>query len=573
MEPHALLALLLSSAAAVSALGVIDVSLEYGQRSRLMRSAAVPVKHHGVTSSASEPSKVQPPDAIPQRPASERREISKFASLASRQHHCGLGPVPHYPEVNREHEAVCGNALDACKPKDDLDIMDEEVSEMTELFLRSVVAGNYSQRRELKKRSRALATSLSKDQALRQTYANDVLVKISPISAMFPPGRGLPPVSDRSAWGRLEKANALQDACDLNNLCGCASIMCDRGRIAAVFLVRFTGLKTLAPLANLQRLRVAAVITRNVTKESVKLGVGSLKQLQTLVLYAQSLTRESFSLLALAAPSLRYLDVGLHRRAEPKNVDALPASELEPLCELRELRFLKIFGPYTGLPPCFGNLTKLLHLDIRGLWLTQPLPQSLSSLTQLRTFVAFGQREHHCAEEGCIASIANRVQYETPMIYWCPAGGWNVPLESIMFPEWSKIEKFWVDQNFLHGSIPEWLPDKWRNLRSLDLYSNRITGTVPERLVGMPTLFQLQLHDNSLNGTAPHVGHLSSSLKFLDVSLNPALHGCWPTPDALVGVQSNVSAILLGAHTAIARTSSCQSLDDAQRRGAIEDEI
>ena len=60
----------------------------------------------------------------------------------------------------------------------------------------------------------------------------------------------------------------------------------------------------------------------------------------------------------------------------------------------------------------------------------------------------------------------------------CPAHGWAVKFDDLALPfwNWTKLEKFWVDANFFHGSIPGSIAARWPMLRSLDLYNNDLTG-------------------------------------------------------------------------------------------------
>jgi len=65
------------------------------------------------------------------------------------------------------------------------------------------------------------------------------------------------------------------------------------------------------------------------------------------------------------------------------------------------------------------------------------------------------------------------------------------------------MERFWVDGNGFTGTIPSDAHLAWPNLRSLDLYSNRLTGPVPAALGRFQDLIQLQLQDNLLSDGPP----------------------------------------------------------------------
>jgi len=350
-------------------------------------------------------------------------------------------------------------------------------------------------------------------------------------------------------------------------LCECPALVCQGDHITTVLL---TGSRnphkvahprsklkyhSLAPLKSLAKLHTLVLSQDAFGPRSWdSLANASLPQLRSFVLYLFKLSDDHLMKLPRVAPNLQLLQVSVNYNMDhPQDAAALPPSALEPICQLRHLKVLEIFGPFTGLPDCIGELTGLVKLDVRGCWFNGPLPKSFAKLQQLRSFIAFGQREHHCPEDGCVRSWDNRIGNEDSPVFWCPSGGWAVPLTSVALPEWKHMEKFWVDQNFLSGSIPDWIPEKWPDLRSLDLYSNRLSGGIPEGLLQMPRLFQIQLHDNLLSGHAPRTETFSSSVRFIDVSVNPSLTGCWPPPRY---VDEN-EVVHLSALTEVKRESFC----------------
>ena len=52
-------------------------------------------------------------------------------------------------------------------------------------------------------------------------------------------------------------------------------------------------------------------------------------------------------------------------------------------------------------------------------------------------------------------------------------------------------------------SSAPWMGTKWPNLRSLDIYANRLEGAIPESLGQLRNLSQVQLQDNALSGELP----------------------------------------------------------------------
>ena len=85
---------------------------------------------------------------------------------------------------------------------------------------------------------------------------------------------------------------------------------------------------------------------------------------------------------------------------------------------------------------------------------------------------------------------------EDPDLPWqCPDRGWRVKFDDASAPwwKWRKLEKLWVDASFFHGSIPDFIADKWPRLRTIGLYNNELTGTVPPSLGRLTDLTQTQL--------------------------------------------------------------------------------
>lgn len=466
---------------------------------------------------------------------------------------CHVEKVPRYEDVEREHVAVCGNAHSDCKPLDWFDVDDNVLSHIEDEVIQSMgVPGLSHAGREW-----SMLTKPGSDGQWRAFYGNDILPRLLPAFA-FALRSGRPSVAEELAWRRFELTNRLSLCSRSKSLCTCRYVGCKKGRVSgARFREDMLDTWNVASLSSLKGLRVLV----NLPLSALSPRSSTLPLVQSCVLQGDADSVSSLKHVHRVLPRLELLELYMPVEKEsPQASDALGPETLEPLCSLHRLKKLVISGPFRGIPSCFKYFRRLIHFDARGCWFDQPLPQSLRAWSNLRVFIAFGQREHHCNSngEGCLRALDNILHLQGPkedheVMYRCLNGGWKVSLESIMFPEWSHIEKFWVDQNFLSGTIPAWLPTKWTRLRSLDLYSNRITGEVPRSLVAMPRLFQLQLQDNDFTGSVPSAEDFSASLRFLDVSFNARLQGCWPTPIMQKFQDFPNTTVLLAARTHVRR--------------------
>lgn len=229
---------------------------------------------------------------------------------------------------------------------------------------------------------------------------------------------------------------------------------------------------------------------------------------------------------------------------------SIQPGELEFVCNSPMLQFFEV-GRAVGLPECMAANTELLRVDLRGGRLRGPLPAGAARWTKLVDFVAFEQGQRWCPASGRPASADGafdcKVNYHAKAtweedeinepLWHCPHDGWVVPFDDPANPWWSwqNLERFWVDVNFLHGRIPNELPDRWPRLRTLDLYSNELTGEVPATLCKLTQLRTLQLQDNRLSGEFPFEAFFSkcpsapqrlSKVTTLELAMNPNLTGC-----------------------------------------------
>jgi hypothetical protein len=256
----------------------------------------------------------------------------------------------------------------------------------------------------------------------------------------------------------------------------------------------------------------------------------------------------------LGVKGAKLMELGdLHRRA---TVFTHP-DDMKWLCSLHGLVSLTSEVRMLGLPECLGAITSLVRIDVRANQFgAKPdvvpshmgLPPSLSKLTNMVDFVGFSQSDLKCplggsSRKGKVAALVKNdapdcrptylykaaVKDKNPSDYpWqCKSRGWHPKFDDLSQPfwAWKKMEKFWVDANFFQGSIPHEIATKWPKLRSLDLYNNDLTGTIPESLRKLTLLNNLQLQDNKLSGTVPSDLWGLNLLNTLHLSMNPELGG------------------------------------------------
>eukprot|EP00746_Dinoflagellata_sp_MGD_P091402 gnl/MRDRNA2_/MRDRNA2_362290_c0_seq1.p1 gnl/MRDRNA2_/MRDRNA2_362290_c0~~gnl/MRDRNA2_/MRDRNA2_362290_c0_seq1.p1 ORF type:complete len:359 (+),score=48.07 gnl/MRDRNA2_/MRDRNA2_362290_c0_seq1:100-1077(+) len=244
----------------------------------------------------------------------------------------------------------------------------------------------------------------------------------------------------------------------------------------------------------------------------------------------------------------------------------------ECLCLLSGLQQLAFQGVRI-IPNCVGEMANLVELDVRsgelanfveldargssdsGPSSTPALHPALAELSNLRSFVAFqqGRFKHECPPHDepernlCRADYESRVDGSDDsskmMVTWmCPQNSWNPRFDDRSNPFWSwhNLERFWVDDNYFSGSIPDFIADDWPHLRSLDLYNNNLTGKLPSALLKLTNLTKLQLHVNNFTCDEERraesmradgvVAKLSSmpSMAVFTAFENPHLCGCVP---------------------------------------------
>ncbi|CAE7222355.1 RLP19, partial [Symbiodinium sp. CCMP2592] len=233
-------------------------------------------------------------------------------------------------------------------------------------------------------------------------------------------------------------------------------------------------------------------------------------------------------------------------------VGEAPDELLESICLLKKLRRLELGGHISRLPACLGQLP-LIELEVRGLQFRDDsaLPPALSSLGEtLVNFVGFSQGvDRSCnrlapwnrTSPSFLTKCRARPSWdkgapidsseEDAWAWQCPWEAWVARLDHPRAPWWfwHKIERFWVDANFLHGSFPDALAEAWPRLRSLDLQLNELSGPLPgAALSKLQNLTALRVQRNNFSGRVPAVLFDAPSLRYTNFEGNTELSGCIP---------------------------------------------
>eukprot|EP00933_Yihiella_yeosuensis_P033776 TRINITY_DN27414_c0_g1_i1.p1 TRINITY_DN27414_c0_g1~~TRINITY_DN27414_c0_g1_i1.p1 ORF type:complete len:571 (-),score=83.73 TRINITY_DN27414_c0_g1_i1:200-1870(-) len=228
--------------------------------------------------------------------------------------------------------------------------------------------------------------------------------------------------------------------------------------------------------------------------------------------------------------------------------------EFTAICKLKSLQSLRLLNGAKGLPSCFGSLSELLALDLRGGSLgdleppAKPLPEELNNLTKMVDFIAFEQghievgntdsdnNELKCPAPTCEPSYQTVVDYQHEAKYRCKSPGhpkpWSEDLNTLPVFKWNLLEKFWVDANHLWASdgYLRRAAAAWPRMRTIDLYDNKIKLDAAElgAFSNHKLLFQFQLQYNQMYGRLPRsVFNGTSPLATYHMQLNSELEGCF----------------------------------------------
>ncbi|XWS39418.1 hypothetical protein CRYUN_Cryun18bG0052900 [Craigia yunnanensis] len=167
------------------------------------------------------------------------------------------------------------------------------------------------------------------------------------------------------------------------------------------------------------------------------------------------------------------------------------------------------FSP-SHIPSELGNLTNVEQLFLAGCNLVGHIPSSFSLLTRLLNLdLSFNRLT------GLIpSSISELKSIEQLELYNNSLYG-ELPLN---MGNLTTLKKFDASANELTGTIPTGLCGL--QLESLNLFDNRLEGTLPESITRSKPLHELKLFNNKLSGPLPsHLGEISP-LQILDLSYN-----------------------------------------------------
>ncbi|CAK7322692.1 unnamed protein product [Dovyalis caffra] len=167
------------------------------------------------------------------------------------------------------------------------------------------------------------------------------------------------------------------------------------------------------------------------------------------------------------------------------------------------------FAP-SQLPSELGNLSNLAVLWLSNSNLVGPIPESFGKLSRLSNLDLTLNRLSGSIPSSLtwLKSIEQIELYNNSLSGELPRGFLNLTM----------LRRFDVSTNQLTGTIPTQLTQL--ELESLNLFENRLEGTLPESIAKSPNLYELKLFNNKLTGELPSQLGLNSPLKRLDVSYN-----------------------------------------------------
>ncbi|KAL6656035.1 hypothetical protein ACP70R_006861 [Stipagrostis hirtigluma subsp. patula] len=146
-----------------------------------------------------------------------------------------------------------------------------------------------------------------------------------------------------------------------------------------------------------------------------------------------------------------------------------------------------------AIPPAIGNLTNLQILDMSGNHLTGQIPAELSSIYNLGA-LNLGQNQ-------LLGGVPPSLSELAAMDYLSLAHNYlSGPIPGAIFVNCTSLGYVDLGDNSLSGEIPRAAVG---TIAVLNLYSNRLTGTLPRWLANCTNLLMLDVENNSLADELP----------------------------------------------------------------------
>ncbi|XP_056864256.1 receptor like protein 24-like [Raphanus sativus] len=343
-------------------------------------------------------------------------------------------------------------------------------------------------------------------------------------------------------------------------------VRCDNmtGEVTALQLPRGCLRGTMQPNSSLFRLlhlRYLNLSNNNFGSSTIPSELGNLNRLETLILSSNGFIDLShndltggFSL-AQNLTKLNLLDLSYnHLSSTIMN----PKSSIFTLHDLHYLNLCYNNFVSSTIPPEFGNLNRLEALSLFSTGLIGHVPSSFSNLSLLTTLLLghndltsiflpaqnltkIPSQSHKQLEGQILEPISKLITLTTLDLSFLNLG---YPIDLRVFSSFKSLAILALSGNSISPTslssdsgiplsmealllsqcnISEFpnILKPLKNLRSLDISSNRIKGKIPEWFWSHPRLISANFFNNSLNGFQglPEV-LVNSSLRFLDLSLN-----------------------------------------------------
>ncbi|KAK2979354.1 hypothetical protein RJ640_000448 [Escallonia rubra] len=171
-----------------------------------------------------------------------------------------------------------------------------------------------------------------------------------------------------------------------------------------------------------------------------------------------------------------------------------------------------------SFPPSMANASGLLLLDVSSNDFAGPIPTNLGNLRYLEVL---GLNENRFGSNkpddlSFIASLTNCTNLRNLIFFENQFGG---VLPGSIANLSSKLEILWLRSNKISGSIPQEIGNL-NNLYFLSIDHNMISGSIPESIGKLSKLQQLRIVDNNISGKIPpSIGNITG-LSFVAAAAN-----------------------------------------------------